>query len=103
MTRRGKPYLGTIAHIGMYGQSGIHGMTPEQFVSFVSSRGEPFLFSSVLPVYVGTEVHFFDGTRGIVSRLSTREEFLMWEQRLFPGTNTILVPEDKYFVEVSVD
>jgi hypothetical protein len=103
MTRRGKPYLGTIAHIGMHGQDGIHGMMPEQFCNLVSSCGEPFLFSSVLPVCVGTEAHFFDGTRGVVSRLSTREEFLTWEQRLFPGCKTILGPEDRYFVEVRVD
>ena len=94
----GKPYLGTI-----YGQDDIHWMTPEQFVQYVASRGEPFLFSSVLEVHVGTEAHFFDGTRGVVARLSTREEFLAWEQRLFPGERSILVPEDKYFIEVKVD
>ena len=103
MSTRGKPYLGATAHIGMHGQGGIHGLTPEQFVDFISSRGEPFIFSSVLPVFVGTPAHFFDGTKGIVSRLSTREEFLSWEQRLFPGEKTILLSEDKYFVEVRVD
>ena len=103
MSRPGKPYLGATAHIGMRGQCGIHGFTPEEFLSLVVSRGEPFLFSSVLPVSVGTPAFFFEGTNGIVSRLSSREEFLAWEQRLFPGVKTILVSEDRYFVEVSVD
>lgn len=103
MSIPGKPYLGATAHIGMRGQGGIHGFTPEEFVVLLSTRGEPFLFSSVLPVHVGTPAMFFDGTQGIVTRLSTREEFLAWEQRLFPGVKTILVSQDEYFVEVKVD
>ena len=103
MSTPGKPYLGATAHIGMHGQNGIHGLTPEEFVAFLSTREEPFLFSSTIPVHVGTPAVFFDGTRGIVTRLSTREEFLAWEQRLFPGCKTILVPADEYFVEVRVD
>lgn len=103
MSTPGKPYLGATAHIGMRGQGGIHGLTPEQFLALLTSRGEPFLFSSTIPVHVGTPAVFFEGTRGIVSRLSTREEFLAWEQRLFPGVKTILVREDQYFVEVTVD
>lgn len=100
---KGKPYLGATAHIGMRGQGGIHGLTPEEFIGLLASRGEPFLFSSVVPVYVGTPANFFDGTQGIVTRLATREEFLAWEQRLFPGCQTILVDSDRYFVEVRVD
>ena len=103
MSTPGKPYLGATAHIGMRGQGGIHGLTPEEFVAFLSTRVEPFLFSSVIPVHIGTPAVFFDGTRGVVTRLSTRKEFLAWEQRLFPGVKTILVPADEYFVEVRVD
>lgn len=105
MSTFGKPYLGTVAKIGLGlpHRSSVHGLEPEQFVAFVASKGEPFLFSSTLEVPMGTEAYFFDGTRGVVVRLSTREEFLVWEQRLFPGVKTILFPEDKYFVEVRVD
>lgn len=98
MTIPGKPYVGIEMNRGL-----IHGLTREDFLALVVSRGEPLLFSSTMEIPLGLSASFFDGTRGTVTRLSTREEFLAWEQRLFPGCKTILVPADRYFVEVLVD
>lgn len=98
----GKPYLGIAATI-LTEHDNVHGIPREAFLTLVMSRGEPLLFSSVIPITLGTEALFFEGTRGSVVRLSTREEFLAWEQRLFPGCKTILTPHDRYFVEVKVD
>lgn len=103
MSTPGKPYLGIGYSLGLINRGTVHGMLREQFIQHISSRGEPFLFSSTIPVPIGIPAFFFEGTRGSVVRLSTREEFLTWEQRLFPGCRTILVPEDKDFIEVRVD
>lgn len=101
----GKPYLGS--GFDIYGEVNmgglIHGLTREEFLALVVIRGEPLLFSSIMEVPIGMSANFFDGTRGIVARYSTRDEFLAWEQRLFPGCNTVLVPQDRFFVEVRVD
>jgi hypothetical protein len=101
----GKPYLGSDPDMhGKLEMNGfIHGLTRERFLALVLSRGEPLLFSSTMEVPLGMSASFFDGTRGIVTRYATRDEFLAWEQRLFPGCKTMLVPQDRFFVEVRVD
>lgn len=81
----------------------IHGLTPEEFLALLTQKGEPLLFSSTMEVPVGTIATFFNGVKGVVVRRVTIDDFLAWEQRLFPGCQTMLVPQDRCFVEVRVD
>ncbi len=99
----GKPYMGV--RLDLQINAGlIHGLTRDEFIALLTMRGEPFLFScGGFNVPVGVGATFFDGTQATVVRAVTRQEFLNWEQRLFPGCKTMLVEADEYFVEVRPD
>ena len=81
-----------------------HGYSAMEVLRRAQKSGEPLLFSAKYPIQVGDSITFNRlNVSGAVVRLVDRDEFLAWEQRMFPGSPSVIREDDRWFIEVAVD
>ncbi len=79
-----------------------HNVSPSEFLDRVIGQQEPLYFASKYPVKIGERV-FVQSNPGAISNFITREDFISWEKRIFPGKDSMLDKSDIFFFEVKVD
>src|SRR5580692_3460801 len=72
----------------------VHGISAIDILNRLRDHGERILFAAKYPVKIGEEIIFNELGKGAVVRIVGREEFLAWEQRVFPGRESAVTDED---------